>query len=113
MSFARTADGQSSNSWLQHASRQLWRSLPVTLRQKAARELISRLRLRLSAPVTGLLPDRGVKRIVVGLLSSASGLGQSARLTAKALQDQGFKVLGIDLTRYFYEDARIIQHGLP
>jgi len=112
MSFARTADGQSLDSWLQHASRQLWRSLPVTLRQKAARELISRLRLRLSAPITGLLPDRGIQRIVVGLLSSASGLGQSARLAAKALQDQGFNVLGIDLSRYFYEGARIIQHGL-
>ena len=112
MSLAPAVNYPSQGSWWEQASRTLWRSLPASFRQKFARELIARLRPGLSTPAPALLPDRSIPRIVVGLLSSASGLGQSARLAAKALQDQGFSVLGIDLTRNFYEGARIVQHGL-
>jgi len=112
MPLASTVDRQFGNSWIEQAGRRLWRALPILARQTIAREFIARLRPRLSRPAPELLPDRSVPRIVVGLLSSASGLGQSARLAAKALQNQGFTVLGIDLTRYFYEGVRIIQHDL-
>src|SRR5262245_10402491 len=112
MTLAPAVNHPSQDSWLEQASRKLWRSLPTSFRQKFARELIARLRPELSTPAPGLLLDRRIPRIVVGLLSSASGLGQSARLAAKALQDEGFSVLGIDLTRYFYESAGIIRHGL-
>ena len=112
MGLRSMVDRELGNSWLEQAGRRLWRSLPVFARQSVARELIARLRPMLSRPASELLPDRSIPRIVVGLLSSASGLGQSARLAAKALQAQGFTVLGVDLTRYFYESGRIIQHGL-
>ena len=112
MGLRSMVDRELGNSWLEQAGRRLWRSLPVFARQSVARELIARLRPRLSRPASELLPDRSIPRIVVGLLSSASGLGQSARLAAKALQAEGFTVLGVDLTRYFYESGRIIQHGL-
>ena len=112
MSFAPAVNNQSRASWWEQASRKLWRTLPTSFRQKFAGELIARLRPGLSTPAPGLLPDRRIPRIVVGLLSSASGLGQSARLAAKALQDEGFSVLGIDLTRNFYEGARVVQHNL-
>ncbi|MCW5713341.1 MAG: glycosyltransferase [Bauldia sp.] len=52
-------------------------------------------------------------RIVVGYLSAATGLGQSARLTAAALQDQGYEVLGIDIGPFFYDSDATIAHGLP
>ena len=104
MSLAPAINRQST-PWLGQAVRKLWKNLPVSLRQKAARELISRFTPQLSIAVPEILPDRRIPRVVVGLLSSASGLGQSARLAAKALQHQGFKVHGIDLTRYFYESV--------
>ena len=45
--------------------------------------------------------DRRLPKIIVGLLSSPSGLGQSARLAAAALRKEGFSVLGIDVSRFF------------
>ena len=43
--------------------------------------------------------------IVVGFLSSASGLGQAARLAYRALERQGRNVLGVDLSQHFFESA--------
>ena len=45
--------------------------------------------------------DRRLPKIIVGLLSTPSGLGQSARLAAAAFRKEGFSVLGIDLSRFF------------
>ena len=90
----------------------LWRQLPVALRQSAFRNTMSLLRPRLGEPQTHFLTDRNVPRIVVGLLSSASGLGQSARLAANALRQEGFKVLGVDLSRYFHGSDGLVEIDL-
>ena len=74
---------------------------------------IGRFKPRLADACRDLLRDRGVPRIVIGLLSSPSGIGQSARLAATALKNDGYRVLGHDLGRYFHEVAGNIAHGIP
>ena len=93
------------------AIRSAWRRLP-----KWGRRRIFDAASRLS-PVLGYAPqldltDRRLPRIVAGFLSSPSGLGQSARLAARALTECGYTVLGIDLSRYFYEEAGVVDFAL-
>jgi glycosyltransferase involved in cell wall biosynthesis len=45
---------------------------------------------------------------VVGFLTSASGLGQAARLAHRAFERQGREVLGIDLSRFFFETSDVV-----
>ena len=90
----------------------LWRRLPVQLRRSAIHSAIDFLQPKLSCVSRDIVLDRQAPRIVVGQLSSASGLGQSARLTAAALRSQGYRVLGIDLSQFFYE-PEVVAHGLP
>jgi glycosyltransferase involved in cell wall biosynthesis len=71
------------------------------------------LKPKISGVSRDVVADPEATRIVVGFLSSASGLGQSARLTAAALRSQGYRVLGIDLSNFFYEPDATVQHGLP
>ncbi len=59
------------------------------------------------------IADKQLPKIIVGFLSSPSGLGQAARLTADALTNEGYTVYGIDLSRHFYELADSIVHDLP
>src|SRR5687767_4843137 len=80
----------------------VWRHLPVQARQWAIHGVIGLLEPRISAVSRDVVADQEATRIVVGLLSSATGLGQSARLTAAALRSQGYRVLGIDLSNFFY-----------
>lgn len=82
--------------------RGVWRRLPVGLRRGLAHGLLSRFAPRL-APTPEVSNDSA--RIVVGFLSSPSGLGQSARLAMKAFEAQGREVYGIDLSRNFFETA--------
>ncbi len=91
----------------------LWRRLPLDLRRSAIHGAIDLLQPKLSAISRDVALDQQAPRIVVGLLSSASGLGQSARLAAAALQRQGYRVLGIDLSHFFHEPAGVVAHGLP
>jgi glycosyltransferase involved in cell wall biosynthesis len=83
------------------------------VRQKAAHAVIGRIKPRRADACRDLLRDRSVPRIVAGFLSSPSGLGQSARLAATALRNDGYRVLGHDLGRYFHEVAGNIAHGIP
>jgi len=91
----------------------VWRHLPVQLRRQAIHGAIGLLQPKLSPVPREAVADRAVARIVVGLLSSATGLGQSARLTAAALRSQGYNVLGIDLSDFFYEPGGMVDPGLP
>lgn len=91
----------------EHAIRGAWRLLPSWGRKRifeAARRLSPTLG---EAPQLDLA-DRQLPRIVAGFLSSPSGLGQSARLAARALAEQGYTVSGIDLSRYFYEQSGVV-----
>jgi glycosyltransferase involved in cell wall biosynthesis len=98
---------------LHRAATALWRRTPAAVRQKAARAVTGSIEPRSSDAPRRLLRDRGVPRIVVGLLSSPSGLGQSARLAARALRNDGHRVIGHDLGRFFHEVAGNIAHGIP
>lgn len=98
---------------LHRAATALWRRTPAAVRQKAADAVIGRVKPRLGDVSRDLLRDRGVPRIVIGLLSSPSGLGQSARLAARALKTDGYRVIGHDLGRFFHEVAGNIVHGIP
>lgn len=89
-----------------------WSRLPVRFRKRAAHALFSRLQPALPPVPRGNLADPGLPRIVVGLLSSPTGLGQSARLTARALREAGHAVYGIDLGAYFYEPHDAVPHDL-
>jgi glycosyltransferase involved in cell wall biosynthesis len=92
--------------------RTVWRHLPAEWRRSAIHSVIGCLQPRISAVSRDVVADPRATRIVVGLLSSASGLGQSARLTAAALRSRGYRVLGIDLSEFFYEPGGIVKHGL-
>ncbi len=50
------------------------------------------------------LPDPLREVRVVGLLSSASGLGKSARLCAKVLSQSGYRVSGVNVARLYQSD---------
>jgi len=93
--------------------RTVWRHLPVQIRRSAVHGAIGLLQPKISAVSRDVVTDPRVPRIVVGVLSSATGLGQSARLTATALRSQGYSVLGIDLSDFFYEPGGVVDHGLP
>lgn len=57
--------------------------------------------------------DAALPVVIVGFLSSSSGLGQAARLAAEAYRQQGFAVHGVDLSRCFFERADSVRHGIP
>jgi len=56
------------------------------------------------------LGDRKLTRIVVGMLSSTTGVGQSARLTAGALQAAGYHVTTIDVDCFFHPGGEMPYH---
>lgn len=93
--------------------RSVWAGLPVNLRRSAIHGAISLMRPPLSPVPRDVVTDRRVPRIVVGYLSAATGLGQSARLTAAALREEGHEVLGIDIGPFFYDSDATVAHGLP
>jgi glycosyltransferase involved in cell wall biosynthesis len=97
---------------LHRAATALWRCTPTAVRQKAAHAVIGRIQPQLPSPPRDLLRDRSIPRIILGMLSSPSGLGQSARLAATALKNDGYRVLGRDLGRFFHEVAGNIAHGI-
>lgn len=91
----------------------LWQHTAAVGRQQVAYATKDRITPRPAGSLRELRNDRSVPRIVIGFLSSPSGLGQSARLAATALRNDGYRVLGHDLGRYFREVAGNIAHGLP
>ncbi len=98
---------------IRDATLALWRRLPVRMRQRAAHALLDRLAPRLDPLLRQNVTGRQIPKIIVGFLTSPSGLGQSARLTAQALINEGHAVHGVDLSHYFHEKAGTIVNRLP
>ena len=86
--------------------------LPTRMRQNAAHALIGKLAPPLNDVPRAVVEDRSIPRIVVGFVSSPSGLGQSARLAARAFMSEGYQVLGVDMAPYFYERAGVVPCAL-
>ncbi len=81
--------------------------LPTAPRRALAHGLLTAFAPRLSpSPLAARQPDAPV--IIVGFLSSASGLGQAARLAHRALEREGRTVYGVDLSRYFFETSDVV-----
>ena len=78
--------------------RQLWRRIPRSLRRSAITGAVNLLYPAAHAAAAG------APVTVVGELSSASGLGESARLCHGALQAAGVTVNGIDIARRLLAD---------
>lgn len=84
-------------------ARAVWRRLPVWFRRPLARRLT-----RYGPPLPVAAPAaRGSDApvIVVGFLTSPSGLGQASRLALRQLERSGQKVFGVDLSQNFMEKA--------
>jgi glycosyltransferase involved in cell wall biosynthesis len=79
----------------------IWRRLPVNIRRSTFRGVTNALAPSLSQASPDIKVDRQLPKIIIGFLSSPSGLGQSARLAAAAFRQEGFSVLGIDLSEFF------------
>lgn len=87
--------------------RSIWRHLPAAVRRPFAHAAINLFAPTLTPPAPASLgADAPV--IVVGFLTSASGLGQAARLAHRAFERQGREVLGIDLSRFFFETGAVV-----
>ena len=68
----------------------------------AARAFRKKVLPRVFPAATGhRLPDPLQEVRVVGLLSSASGLGKSARLCAKVLSQSGYRVSGANVAKLY------------
>lgn len=85
--------------------REIWRRIPRFIRRPVGRMLLN---ARAPSITPGARFDRTKPWIVVGFLSSPSGLGQAARLAFTGLQREGFDVYGVDLSHAFYEAAGAI-----
>ncbi len=82
-----------SKAFVSLLHRQIWQRLPRSLRRTALFHATSIAAPRPTPNATPAFP-----LIVAGPLKTASGLGQSARLSHDALKRAGLPVLGIDLT---------------
>lgn len=92
-------------NWL-HKS--IWQRLPKEPRRRALAYLTAML-----APLPARVRPKAVEPIiVVGNLSTASGLGMGARLCIQALQSAGLDVRGIDLSSRFWPAGRAIDLDL-
>lgn len=87
-------------SWLH---RRLWRRLPQRWRRRALFGAASLLAPRPDSDAPALVEPV----YVAGVLSTASGLGQSARLGLGALQAAGIAVRPIDLSAALMQDGRL------
>lgn len=89
-------------------TRAVWHRLPVWLRRPLAHGVLSVLAPPLpKASAESCAANAPV--IVVGFLSSASGLGQAARLAYTALERQGRRVFGVDLSANFFETSEAVR----
>jgi len=93
-------------SWLH---RRLWQSLPQRWRRRVLFDLAGVL-----APRPGPRPAVATEPLyIAGALSTASGLGESARLSLAALQQAGCDARGIDLSAALMQDGRIADYTVP
>lgn len=89
-------------------ARGIWRRLPTAPRRAFAHGLLTAFAPRLSSPPPAAR-QADAPVIIVGFLTSASGLGQASRLAYIALQREGRAVLGVDLSRYFFETSDVVR----
>ena len=82
-----------SRSWKEFLHRKVWQHLPKAWRRSVLFQITS---LTAPRPTARAQPSEPV--VVAGVLRTASGLGQSARLCHDALEASGIPVRGIDLT---------------
>ena len=66
----------------------IWRRLPVNIRRSALCGVTNELAPSLSQTSPDIKMDRQLPKIIIGFLSSPSGLGQSARLAAAAFRQE-------------------------
>ncbi len=91
----------------------LWGRIPVKLQRGVSPFIIGLLSPRPVPAPSVDIGDKQLPKIIVGFLSSPSGLGQNAHLAAEALVNEGDSIYGIDLSRYFCEMADTITDELP
>jgi glycosyltransferase involved in cell wall biosynthesis len=89
--------------------RAVWRRLPRTGRRAALFRLMSALAPRPPADV----PRRNGPLIVAGFLSSASGLGEGARLCLEALRRGRPETCGIDLSAALMQGPLAVDYQFP
>jgi glycosyltransferase involved in cell wall biosynthesis len=96
----------------------LWKKIPYRLRRKALFSVASRFAPR-ALPLTGP-PENPV--LIAGLLCTATGIGESARLCYDALTALGYDTRGIDLSggilmqepnvsEFTFRDGRSLNHS--
>jgi glycosyltransferase involved in cell wall biosynthesis len=91
------------------AHRRVWQKLPQPWRRRILFRVAGAL-----APRPGRRPASAAEPIyVAGALTTASGLGQGARLCLDTLRAEGWDVRGIDLSAALMQDARIADHVVP
>ena len=78
----------------------LWRRLPRQWRRAALFQVTS-----LAAPRPSPIARASLPIVVAGTFRTASGLGQSARLSHDALKAAGVSVLGVDITEGMFQPA--------
>ena len=78
----------------------LWRRLPRQWRRAVLFQVTS-----LAAPRPSPIARASLPIVVAGTLRTASGLGQSARLSHDALKAAGVSVLGVDITEGMFQPA--------
>lgn len=89
--------------------RQIWQRLPRRLRRRVLFGLAGLL-----APRPGPRPARADGPIyIVGALSTASGLGESARLALEALRQAGLDARGIDLSAALMQGGKPLHYDFP
>ncbi len=77
----------------------LWIHIPVKLRCGLAHFIMSLLSPKPGPAPSIDIADKQLPKIIVGFLSSPSGFGQTAHLTADTLTNEGYTVYGIYLSR--------------
>ena len=89
--------------WKHLAHTYLWQNVPRGFRRQALFNVTARLAPRPTPNAPARSPI-----IVAGLLRTASGLGEGARLCHEALSQCGHDVYGIDLTGFFRQPGPVV-----
>jgi glycosyltransferase involved in cell wall biosynthesis len=82
--------------WLRAARSVVWRRLPRPLRQRLLTAAFERHNRRVAIDATAAQPIS-----VVGLLSTATGIGEGGRLAGRAFASLGYEVLSVDVSDIF------------
>lgn len=81
------------NAWVRRVRQRLWRRLPMWVRKPLIQLLFSQGGERLAMDAPAVQPV-----CIAGYLSTASGIGEGARLSGRALAELGYDVLAVDVS---------------